>query len=232
MTSKVNAGHCGIENEAFDGNNNEDVVGRIENHRLHDTGAVADIGCDVISASPTASGVRGDHTVVDVWPDQVRHSADVPNGCSTVARSPGGVVYDVAAVVDGVAAAGKDAASDGDDLDICEIDYESDQMCDKDDVDDEETATVSNNFVSTENDGDVTATSTTTFTRRRCWPLARCSAKVRYSCSKFCRAVRVEVDDAREQIISRVPRPSCDQCCTVEKLGRRLPITRWLPKYR
>jgi hypothetical protein len=238
MTSTVNTGHCGIENEAFDGNNNEGVIENVVNQTSRDTDAVVGVKCDVIRTSPTAESEarHEDHTVVNVCPNQYRNSADSPYGCFTLESSPGDV--DAAVIAGGVVVTRKDVMGDGnDELDICEVDYESNQMCDNDDVDDEEScqeaSAVTNIAISTDDDGDVIATThATTFSRQRCWPFSRCGAKVRHNCSKFCHAARVELDDVKEQIVGGFPRPSCNRCCTVEKLGKRLPIIRWLPKYR
>lgn len=230
MTSALDAGRFdGIDNEAFDDDFNEDVIKDLASWRSHDSDALCNR--DVSSTSEARDG----RVVVDVWPDQRRTSTCFPNGRASFDARCG-------RVGDDTVAAGRREADE--DLDICDVDFEIDQMHDNDDVDDDDEDDVSDDEQSTgcgkviNHDNDIAAATTAaaaaaaTSGRRGFWSLVRCSAEARFCCSKFGRSVQNEADEVKCQVINGFRRLTRNPCCTVDKLARRLPIMRWLPKYR
>lgn len=75
----------------------------------------------------------------------------------------------------------------------------------------------------TEND----VISTTKFS---CW--GRCAAEAKLNCSWFKTALQEEGQELKEDLEKLPPCPSPRELCTVDRIAKRLPIIKWLPKYR
>jgi hypothetical protein len=63
-----------------------------------------------------------------------------------------------------------------------------------------------------------------------CW--GRCAAEAKLNCSDFKTALQEEKLELKEDLAKLPPCPSWRELCTIDRIAKRLPIIKWLPKYR
>ena len=207
----ISGGVFGKTNEAFEDGNFEE---RTFADRKRKFGSLVDVSVDVTQLTPTTS-----INIVD---------NGASNGTRISETTHYGLYDEEIRVVEATSYSehhGRcvpEAAED--------IDYEGKQMKNIDDDEYENFYERSIEYMTSSSD--VREVSPDESNRRRCRTPGSCMAEAKINCSKFGRVMRHEAREVREEIRQNVHCPSGRQCCTVEKVARRIPIIKWLPKYR
>jgi hypothetical protein len=199
MLSKVVEGDVSVYNEGFDGGG-DDIVASGVGGRKQIEKLVAASG-----ASSVAVDLGGLDKAVDLGGDDARPETTESRRMS---RRDSDVFFVGGPVPEPEA-----------DYDICEIDYEADQMGDLDDVDyDDEKKNGGNGA------GGVDKISTSDY-QGPCQTLGTNFSRLGQGLSREFKDVRDEIEGAWRARRSK-------KCCTVDTLTKRVPAVKWLPKYR